>query len=223
MRLFLAGSTVEHAYDHAKAERSAVLVRCFSSPASGAQLFRHDVPNAALTVPGFIACFLVILIEVQRLAVIGPLHLTVLAFGQGPILHHLLAGFTQIGRPILGTIVITARDSCLVFIKNIQSHAILGFEHTGVSSRHEQNQSGEQDGTACQIGLHDDNPRHRDARGVKAYRCAPVLRECEPLIIEHMPGAEAVAGSDFTQTGLSPADLGGPCGNRHRHCEFVIS
>src|SRR5262249_19018007 len=84
----------------------------------GASL-HDDVPNATQIVAGLISLLLVAGEEIERLAIIGPLELAILALHHGPALHRLFPLLGEIDGPFLGAVVITARGATLVLVKDI--------------------------------------------------------------------------------------------------------
>ena len=99
-----------------------------------AGLLPDDVPDAFLAIAYHVALLLVGRVEVNRSAVIGPLHLAVFALHQCPVPVHHPARLAEIGRPEIGAEAIAARYAAFVFVENIQCHAVFGCEHAGVGA-----------------------------------------------------------------------------------------
>src|SRR6266511_5384306 len=116
------------------------------------------MPYAAQAVAGLVALLLVVGVEIERLAIIGPLQLAVFALHHGPALHHLFALLGEIGGPFLGAVVIAARSAALIFVKNIKRHAVLGGEHVGAIGLSRQKCKSERSRAAKQHLLHDGSP-----------------------------------------------------------------
>src|ERR1700758_2238018 len=103
------------------------------------------MPNAADAVASFVALLLVAGIEVERLAVIGRLHLPIFPLHGCPALFHLSMALGKIWWPLLAAGIVACWGAACVFVEDVHRHAILSGEHRcGICCRRHNKSAGKQ-------------------------------------------------------------------------------